>query len=197
MWGCGGSTAPGSRPPHAFCQRLLAAYPLGRWVRLAASPGYARRMASRARRERSEPLLPTPLAHRGRGPRLAIGSLARPKGTLPRLLERDAAPSGRAAIELDDVPHTSQPCRGKPGCAPDRCRQHLRLASERAACVQDSYATSTDARYMEIACLIGGRAPAVIVAAAPPARWRVQAPTLERAVSAAAAGIRTASLPTH
>lgn len=70
----------------------------------------------------------------------------------------------------------------------------LRLASERAACVQDSYATSTDARYMEIACLIGGRAPAVVVAAAPPVRWRLQAPTLERAVSAAATGIGAGGL---
>jgi hypothetical protein len=63
----------------------------------------------------------------------------------------------------------------------------LRLARETAACVQDAYTTSIGTRYVEIACLFGGRRPSVVVAAAPPGRWALQAQTLERAVSAAAA----------
>lgn len=69
----------------------------------------------------------------------------------------------------------------------------LRFARQLAACVQDSYTTSIGTRYMEIACLFGGSRASVVVAAAPPARWRAQAPTLERAVSAAAAGLTLSS----
>jgi hypothetical protein len=64
--------------------------------------------------------------------------------------------------------------------------RHLHFARGAAACVQDAYTTSIGARYVEIACLLAGRRPSVVVAASPPARWRLQAPTLERAISAAA-----------
>lgn len=58
-----------------------------------------------------------------------------------------------------------------------------RFRSGRGACVMDSYTTSK-ASYREIACLVSGpRSSAVVVAAAPSALWRQQAPTLERAVS--------------
>lgn len=71
--------------------------------------------------------------------------------------------------------------------------RNLRFAHRSAACVQDSYTTSIGARYVEIACLLGGSRPSVVVAAAPPARWRLQAPTLELAVSATATGLAASS----
>lgn len=71
--------------------------------------------------------------------------------------------------------------------------RNVRFAHLSAACVQDSYTTSTGARYMEVACLFGGRRPSVVVAAAPPSRWRLQAQTLERAVSATATGLTLSS----
>jgi hypothetical protein len=67
--------------------------------------------------------------------------------------------------------------------------QNRRFARGAEACVQDAYTTSTGTRYVEVACLLGGRRPSVVVAASPPALWRLLAPTLERAISAAAAGI--------
>jgi hypothetical protein len=53
------------------------------------------------------------------------------------------------------------------------------------SCVRDAYTTTTGARYVEIACLIEGRHPSVMVAAAPPGQWPALSGTLERAVSAA------------
>ena len=54
----------------------------------------------------------------------------------------------------------------------------------RASCVKDSYATSTGAHYIEIACLATGRrGSVVIVGASPPAAWRRVSPELERAIS--------------
>src|SRR3954453_16616486 len=59
--------------------------------------------------------------------------------------------------------------------------------SGRGACVIDSYTTSKTS-YREIACLVSGaRSSAVIVAAAPSARFDRQAATLQRAVSSFAA----------
>jgi hypothetical protein len=60
----------------------------------------------------------------------------------------------------------------------------LRFRAATGACVIDSYATTTDNRFREIACIVSGRsATTVIVAAAPPSRWTAEAPILERAVS--------------
>jgi len=61
--------------------------------------------------------------------------------------------------------------------------QDLTFRSGPGACVIDTY-TTTKATYREIACLVtGSRSSAVVVAAAPTARWDHQAATLERAVS--------------
>jgi hypothetical protein len=59
----------------------------------------------------------------------------------------------------------------------------VRLPHSRGRCVRDSYTTSTGARYVELACLIPGRAESVVVAASPPADWTRLAPVLERAVA--------------
>lgn len=59
----------------------------------------------------------------------------------------------------------------------------LRFSSGRGACVKDSYDTVTGNRFVEIACLVGGRRPSVIVGASPPSAWPAQAPTIERAIS--------------
>jgi hypothetical protein len=59
----------------------------------------------------------------------------------------------------------------------------LTFRGGRGSCVIDTYATSK-ANYREIACLVSGpRSSAVVVAAAPSARWEQQAATLQRAVS--------------
>lgn len=59
----------------------------------------------------------------------------------------------------------------------------LRFLDGRGSCVEDSYRTVTNARYIEIACIVRGPASAsVIVAAAPPAGWPRMSPVLERAV---------------
>jgi len=53
------------------------------------------------------------------------------------------------------------------------------------SCVRDSYTTAKRNRFVEVACLISGRrTSSVIVAAAPPAQWAAQWPTLERAIEA-------------
>lgn len=58
----------------------------------------------------------------------------------------------------------------------------------RASCVKDSYATSTGARYIEIACLAAGRrGSVVIVGASPPGSWRRVSPELQRAISSLSA----------
>jgi hypothetical protein len=59
----------------------------------------------------------------------------------------------------------------------------LRFRSGTGSCVIDRYATTTDARYREIACIVrGARGTTVVVAAARPADWTRLAPQLERAV---------------
>ena len=61
---------------------------------------------------------------------------------------------------------------------------HVAVAGGRGACVRDSYTTVTNARYVEIACLVQGRrADSVIVAAAPPGDWSTASRSLTRAVS--------------
>ena len=60
----------------------------------------------------------------------------------------------------------------------------LRFRSGTGSCVIDRYATTTDARYREIACIVrGARGTTVVVAAARPADWPQLAPQLERAVA--------------
>jgi hypothetical protein len=60
----------------------------------------------------------------------------------------------------------------------------LRFRSATGACVIDSYLTTGGNRFREIACIVSGRsATTVIVAAAPPSHWAVEAPMLERVVS--------------
>jgi hypothetical protein len=61
--------------------------------------------------------------------------------------------------------------------------QTLRLGASKAACLQDAYTTSTGARYVEIACLIDGTHPSVLVGAAPPSDWPAQSATIEREIS--------------
>jgi len=60
----------------------------------------------------------------------------------------------------------------------------LRFRSATGSCVIDSYLTTSGNRFREIACIVSGRsATTVIVGAAPPSHWAVEAPMLERAVS--------------
>jgi hypothetical protein len=64
----------------------------------------------------------------------------------------------------------------------------LRFRKGQGSCVKDAYATSSNARYTEVACIVrGSEATTVIVAAAPPALWSRFSPTIERAVSSLAA----------
>jgi hypothetical protein len=64
----------------------------------------------------------------------------------------------------------------------------LRFLSGRGSCVKDTYATKIGARYVEIACLVGGsRGDTVIVAAASAKAWATESGTLERAIE----GLRT------
>jgi hypothetical protein len=61
----------------------------------------------------------------------------------------------------------------------------LRFRSGRGSCILDAYATTTGARYTELACLVTGRkASSVIVGAAPPQLWSRMSPLIERAISA-------------
>lgn len=61
----------------------------------------------------------------------------------------------------------------------------LRFRSGHGSCVEDSYTTTTAARYLELACLVqGARTSSVVVGAGTPARWEQIAPLLERAISA-------------
>jgi hypothetical protein len=60
----------------------------------------------------------------------------------------------------------------------------LHFRSGTGSCVIDRYATTTGARYREIACIVrGARATTVVVAAATPSDWTRLAPQLERAVA--------------
>jgi hypothetical protein len=61
----------------------------------------------------------------------------------------------------------------------------VRVRAGAGTCVEDSYTTSTGSRYIELACLIDGAHPAVVLGAAPPARWAAQAPLIARAISSA------------
>jgi len=63
--------------------------------------------------------------------------------------------------------------------------QGVRFRSGQGACVKDSYTTKTGARYTELACLIGGAQPAVVLGAAPPSLWPAQAGAISQAISAA------------
>ena len=59
-----------------------------------------------------------------------------------------------------------------------------RFGEGHASCVQDSYATRTRARYVELACLLAGpRASVVVVGAAPPQQWPHVSPLLQRAIA--------------
>ncbi len=58
-----------------------------------------------------------------------------------------------------------------------------RFGGGRISCVQDSYATKTGARYIELACLVSGRTSVVVVGAAPPQSWPRVSPLLQRAIS--------------
>lgn len=61
----------------------------------------------------------------------------------------------------------------------------LRFRTGHGACVQDAYTTSTDRRYVEIACLVAGaHASSVIVGAALSEGWSAQRAVIERAISA-------------
>jgi hypothetical protein len=61
----------------------------------------------------------------------------------------------------------------------------LRFRSGQGSCVRDAYTTSTNNRYVEIACLVDGRrASSVIVGAAPGKRWAQERSIIERAISA-------------
>jgi hypothetical protein len=61
----------------------------------------------------------------------------------------------------------------------------LRFRSGRGSCVQDSYTTSSGARFVELACLAAGRnVTSVIVGAAPPREWVRMSPLIELAISA-------------
>jgi hypothetical protein len=60
----------------------------------------------------------------------------------------------------------------------------LHFRNGNGSCVKDSYSSSTNVRYTEIACIVSGqRATTVIVGAAPPALWSRFSPTIERAIS--------------
>jgi len=62
---------------------------------------------------------------------------------------------------------------------------HRRFRTGTGACVTDSYTTTSAARYIELACLIEGRQPAVVLGAAPPQDWATRAPVIEQAIEAA------------
>jgi hypothetical protein len=60
----------------------------------------------------------------------------------------------------------------------------LRFRGGQGSCVKDRYATESEHRYIEVACIVRGRAATnVVVGAAPPALWSRFSPVLERAIS--------------
>jgi hypothetical protein len=61
----------------------------------------------------------------------------------------------------------------------------VRLAAGRGACLTDTYTTSTNARYEELACIVEGARTAVVLGAAPPTRWATEAPIIAQAIAAA------------
>ena len=59
-----------------------------------------------------------------------------------------------------------------------------RFGSGYISCVQDSYATKTGARYVEVACLLSGaRTSVVVVGAGQPQDWVRVSPLIQRAIS--------------
>ncbi len=63
-----------------------------------------------------------------------------------------------------------------------------RLGAATESCVEDAYTTTTDAKYVEIACIIDGRAGTVVaVGATPPQEFGRIAPLLERAIASVTA----------
>ncbi len=59
-----------------------------------------------------------------------------------------------------------------------------RVGALTESCVQDSYTTATDERYIEIACIIRGRrATVVAVGASPPQEFSRIAPLLRRSIA--------------
>jgi hypothetical protein len=58
-----------------------------------------------------------------------------------------------------------------------------RFGSGHISCVQDSYATKSGARYVELACLVAGRTTVAVVGAAPPGSWPHIASLIQRAIS--------------
>jgi hypothetical protein len=59
-----------------------------------------------------------------------------------------------------------------------------RFGTGQISCVEDSYATKTGARYVELACLLSGRRTrVVVVGAAPPQSWARASPLIQRAIS--------------
>lgn len=63
--------------------------------------------------------------------------------------------------------------------------RNLRFRAAHGTCVRDSYTTSTNARYMEIACLVdGSHATSVIVGAATREDWTRERSVIERAIAA-------------
>jgi hypothetical protein len=61
----------------------------------------------------------------------------------------------------------------------------LRFRTGRGTCVRDAYTTSTNAHYVEIACLVGGsHVTSVVVGAAPREHWAQERPVVEQAISA-------------
>jgi hypothetical protein len=64
----------------------------------------------------------------------------------------------------------------------------LRFSAGHGTCVRDVYTTSTNTRYIEIACLdVGRRSSVVIVGASPAQDWARISPLLERAISGVSA----------
>jgi hypothetical protein len=64
----------------------------------------------------------------------------------------------------------------------------LRFLTGHGSCVQDSYTTTIDARYIEIACLVAGaHGQTVVVGAASADSWRSSGSVIERAIE----GVRT------
>lgn len=60
----------------------------------------------------------------------------------------------------------------------------LRFLTGSGSCVKDAYTTTTEARYIELACIVKGPTrTSVIVGAATPASWARIGPLLERAIS--------------
>ena len=61
----------------------------------------------------------------------------------------------------------------------------LRFRTGHGSCVRDTYRSSTNTRYEEIACLVAGRrAASVVVGAAPVERWSVEQAVIEQEISA-------------